>query len=120
MRGVAFRGGYHDFSIRRGGLDVYPRLVAAEHQRTFEDRNVTTGNPGLDTLLGGGLPVGTSTLLLGPAGTGKSTVTTQLAVAARRAASAPPSSPSTRTPVPSAPARASWAWTWHRPSPVAC
>ena len=82
MRGVAFRGGYHDFSIRRGGLDVYPRLVAAEHTRGFEDRNVTTGNPGLDKLMGGGLPMGTSTLLLGPAGTGKSTVTTQFAMAA--------------------------------------
>jgi circadian clock protein KaiC len=82
MRGVAFRGGYHDFSIRRGGLDVYPRLVASEHQSSFQDLDVTTGNPGLDDLLGGGLPVGTSTLLLGPAGTGKSTVTTQFAMAA--------------------------------------
>ncbi len=82
MRGVAFRGGYHDFSIRRGGLDVYPRLVASEHQSAFTDLDVTTGNPGLDELLGGGLPAGTSTLLLGPAGTGKSTVTTQFAMAA--------------------------------------
>jgi circadian clock protein KaiC len=81
MRGVAFRGGYHDFCIRRGGLDVYPRLVAAEHVAEFADRNVSTGNSRLDQLLHGGLPTGTSTLLIGPAGTGKSTVATQLAVA---------------------------------------
>jgi circadian clock protein KaiC len=82
MRGVPFRGGFHDFAIRRGGLDVYPRLVASEHHNAFQDQDVTTGNPGLDKLLGGGLPLGTSTLLLGPAGTGKSTVTTQFAMAA--------------------------------------
>ena len=81
MRGVAFRGGYHDFCIRRGGLDVYPRLVASEHVGDFADHNVSTGNAHLDLLLGGGLPTGTSTLLLGPAGTGKSTVATQFAVA---------------------------------------
>ena len=82
MRGVAFRGGYHDFSIRRGGLDVYPRLVAAEHVVDFTDVNVPSGNAQLDGLLGGGLPTGTSTLLLGPAGTGKSVVATQFATAA--------------------------------------
>jgi circadian clock protein KaiC len=82
MRGVSFRGGFHDFAIRRGGLDVYPRLIAAEHVSEFEDRDLPSGNPQLDALLGGGLPAGTSTLLLGPAGTGKSTVATQFAVAA--------------------------------------
>jgi circadian clock protein KaiC len=83
MRGLAFRGGYHDFAIRRGGLDVFPRLVAAEHrQAAFDDRDLPSGNKELDVLLGGGLPAGTSTLLLGPAGTGKSTVATQFAVAA--------------------------------------
>jgi circadian clock protein KaiC len=82
MRGVAFRGGYHDFTIRRGGLDVYPRLVAAEHVVEFEDTNLPSGNSELDKLLGGGLPTGTSTLLLGPAGTGKSSVATQFATAA--------------------------------------
>ena len=82
MRGVPFRGGYHDFSIRRGGLDVYPRLVAAEHVSEFTDQNLPSGNDALDSLLGGGLPTGTSTLLLGPAGTGKSTVATQFALAA--------------------------------------
>jgi circadian clock protein KaiC len=82
MRGVPFRGGYHDFSIRRGGLDVYPRLVAAEHISAFEEESLPSGNQQLDVLLGGGLPAGTSTLLLGPAGAGKSTVATQFAHAA--------------------------------------
>jgi len=84
MRGVSFRGGYHDFAIRRGGLDVYPRLVASEHRTTFADQDVGSDNPQLDRLLGGGLPTGTSTLLLGPAGTGKSTIATQFATAAAR------------------------------------
>jgi circadian clock protein KaiC len=82
MRGVAFRGGYHDFAIHRGGLDVYPRLIAAEHVNEFEERDLPSGNAHLDGLLGGGLPCGTSTLLLGPAGSGKSTVATQFASAA--------------------------------------
>ena len=82
MRGVSFRGGYHDFAIRRGGLDVFPRLIAAEHFSDFADRSLPSGNPQLDRLLGGGLPTGTSTLLLGPAGTGKSTIATQFATAA--------------------------------------
>jgi circadian clock protein KaiC len=82
LRGVGFRGGFHDFAIRRGGLDVFPRLVAAEHVHEFVERNLPSGNAQLDGLLGGGLPAGTSTLLLGPAGTGKSTVATQFAAAA--------------------------------------
>jgi circadian clock protein KaiC len=81
MRGVSFRGGYHDFCIRRGGLHVFPRLVASEHSTEFLERDVSTGNDQLDRLLGGGLPAGTSTLLLGPAGTGKSTIAIQFAVA---------------------------------------
>jgi circadian clock protein KaiC len=82
MRGVAFRGGYHDFTIRRGGLDVFPRLVAAEHHAEYPDHDLPSGNAKLDALLCGGLPAGTSTLLLGPAGTGKSTIATHFAVAA--------------------------------------
>jgi circadian clock protein KaiC len=82
VRGVAFRGGYHDFTIRRGGLDVFPRLVAAEHHNPFPESDLPSGNARLDELLCGGLPFGTSTLLLGPAGTGKSTITTQFAVSA--------------------------------------
>jgi circadian clock protein KaiC len=82
MRGVAFRGGYHDFTIRKGGLDVFPRLVAGEHHVDFADDDLPTGNVGLDELLRGGLPKGTSTLLVGPAGVGKSSVATQVAVSA--------------------------------------
>jgi circadian clock protein KaiC len=82
MRGVPFRGGYHDFAIRTGGLDVFPRLVASEHLAEFVERDLPSGNTQLDVLLGGGLPAGTSTLLLGPAGTGKSTLASQFAVAA--------------------------------------
>jgi circadian clock protein KaiC len=82
MRGISFRGGYHDFTIRKGGLDVFPRLVANEHQGEFIEGDLPSGNAALDALLGGGLPLGTSTLLLGPAGTGKSTIATQFAVSA--------------------------------------
>ncbi|HEY4328225.1 MAG TPA: ATPase domain-containing protein, partial [Phycisphaerae bacterium] len=82
MRGVSFRGGYHDFVIRRGGLDVFPRLQASDHRIEYADSDLPSGNAGLDALLCGGLPFGTSTLLLGPAGTGKSTIATQFAVAA--------------------------------------
>ena len=84
MRGVPFRGGYHDFAIRHGGLDVFPRLIAAEHGVEFVDRDLPSDNAHLDALLCGGLPQGTSTLLLGPAGAGKSTVATQFATAAAR------------------------------------
>ena len=84
MRGVAFRGGFHDFMIRRGGLDVFPRLVSAEHHADFPDEMLASGNAQLDALLAGGLPLGTSTLLLGPAGTGKSTIATQFAVTAAK------------------------------------
>ena len=82
MRGVGFREGYHDYVIRRGGLDVFPRLVAAEYPTDVPDEDVPTGNEAFDRLLGGGLPSGSSTLLLGPAGIGKSSVALQLAVAA--------------------------------------
>jgi circadian clock protein KaiC len=82
MRGVGFRGGMHDYVIRRGGLDVFPRLVAAEHVNDDPDEDVPSGNPMFDQLLGGGLPAGSSTLLIGPAGIGKSSVGLQLALAA--------------------------------------
>jgi circadian clock protein KaiC len=82
MRGRAFRGGYHDFMIRTGGLEVFPRLVAAEHHRLFDADPLKSGIAALDKLAGGGLHRGTSTLLMGPAGSGKSTIATQYAVAA--------------------------------------
>ncbi len=82
MRGVKFRGGYHDFEIERGGMCVYPRLVAAEHSASYVDTPVSTGCLPLDALLGGGLVPGTATLLSGPAGVGKTTTTIQAMVAA--------------------------------------
>jgi circadian clock protein KaiC len=82
MRGVQYRGGYHDFEIKPGGLCVYPRLVASEHEAIPSGRPVSTGSPELDLLLGGGLVPGTSTLLTGPAGVGKTTACVQSMVAA--------------------------------------
>jgi circadian clock protein KaiC len=74
-RGSDFRAGFHDYVIRRGGLDVYPRLVAAEHPGEEARERLASGLDGLDKLLSGGLQRGTSTLILGAAGTGKSTIT---------------------------------------------
>lgn len=82
MRGVRYRGGYHDYSIQTGGLVVFPRLIAAEHHVTFERASVLSGVSELDTLLGGGLDRGTSSLIMGPAGCGKSVLATQYAYAA--------------------------------------
>jgi circadian clock protein KaiC len=84
MRGIAYLGGFHDFAIRRGGLQVHPRLVAEHHVHEFPADDVTTGNAELDSLLGGGLRRGTSTLVIGPAGVGKSTLASVCAVAAAR------------------------------------
>jgi circadian clock protein KaiC len=81
MRGVKFRGGYHDFIIEQGGLRVFPRLVAAEHHKPFQRESVSSGIIALDSLLGGGLDRGTSNLILGPAGCGKSTLAMQYAMA---------------------------------------
>jgi circadian clock protein KaiC len=74
MRGTAFWGGYHDLVITRGGMNVFPRLVAARHQQAFRAEQVRSGVAELDTLLGGGLDRGTSMLLIGPSGAGKSTL----------------------------------------------
>jgi circadian clock protein KaiC len=82
MRGLAFREGYHDFVIRRGGVRVFPRLVAAEYRERQTRTTLESGLSALDALLGGGLARGTSTLVLGAAGTGKSTLATQFARAA--------------------------------------
>lgn len=82
MRGVQFRGGYHDFEIMPGGLCVFPRLTASEHSQTERGDTVSSGSPNLDALLGGGLVPGTATLLIGPAGVGKTTGSVQCMVAA--------------------------------------
>jgi circadian clock protein KaiC len=79
MRGVRFREGYHDYSILTGGVRIYPRLVAAEHHATFRREPVSSGVKELDELLGGGLDRGTTTLILGQVGTGKSTLAMQYA-----------------------------------------
>jgi circadian clock protein KaiC len=84
LRGQKYRGGYHDFNIIRGGLEVYPRIVASEHGERALDGLALSGIAELDTLLGGGLNWGTSSLLLGPAGVGKSSVAFQYAVEAAR------------------------------------
>jgi circadian clock protein KaiC len=81
-RGQKYRGGYHDFTIRTGGVAVFPRLIAAEHRRLFDRRLLPTGVAALDSLLGGGVHAGSSTLILGPAGTGKSLVAMTFAMAA--------------------------------------
>ncbi|HST44677.1 MAG TPA: ATPase domain-containing protein [Luteimonas sp.] len=82
FRGSDFRSGYHDFAIRRGGLEVYPRLAAREHLARFTRESVPSGIERLDALFGGGIDRGTSTLLIGPPGTGKSTVALQYATSA--------------------------------------
>lgn len=74
LRGVGFRGGFHDMRIKRGGLVIYPRLVASEHQQAFSPQALQSGFEALDRMLGGGLEHGTTTLILGPAGTGKSAI----------------------------------------------
>jgi circadian clock protein KaiC len=74
LRGSAFREGFHDYTIDKEGLFIYPRLVAAEHNPGFERRSVPSGLQELDDLFRGGIDSGTSTLLIGPAGCGKSTV----------------------------------------------
>ena len=81
-RGVKFRGGFHDYVIDRGGLVVFPRLVAAEHRQTVVRAKLPSDIPELDALLGGGIEEGTSTLIVGAAGTGKSTLAAQFAAAA--------------------------------------
>jgi circadian clock protein KaiC len=81
-RGRRFRGGYHDFTIKTGGLEVYPRMVASEHRTHFERSLASSGVAELDLLLGGGIERGSSALILGPAGTGKSLFAISFAVSA--------------------------------------
>ena len=82
LRGRHFRGGYHDFRIRAGGLTVFPRLHRVPTDVVAPTRSLASGSTELDLLLGGGLPSGTSMLITGPAGTGKSVLCTQFACAA--------------------------------------
>ncbi|GGZ06183.1 circadian clock protein KaiC [Pseudoduganella plicata] len=82
MRGIAFRGGFHDYVLNTGGITMFPRLIAAEHVEHFTPVVRSTGSAGLDHLLGGGLVAGTNTLVVGPAGVGKTTVTVRCMLAA--------------------------------------
>jgi circadian clock protein KaiC len=82
MRGIDFKGGFHDFTIRKGGLHIYPRLVAAEHHADFDADVVPSGNAELDAVLGGGLERGTNLLLIGSAGVGKSSLALTYAISA--------------------------------------
>jgi len=84
MRGMAFRDGFHDFSLQTGGIEVYPRLIAAEHVEHHVEENMASGVAQLDALLGGGVNRGSSMLIIGAAGVGKSTLATQYAVAGAR------------------------------------
>lgn len=82
MRGIEYGGGYHDYLIQHGGVQLFPRMISAKHSVNRSDRRFSSGLEELDSLLGGGLDAGTSTLFLGPAGTGKSTLALQYAYAA--------------------------------------
>jgi circadian clock protein KaiC len=82
VRGLNFRDGYHDFNIKTGGIVVYPRLIAAEHRQYSKQEQLPSGVAELDAMLGGGIDRGSSTLIMGPAGCGKSALATQYAVGA--------------------------------------
>ena len=84
VRGSVFRGGHHDFAIHRGGIQVFPRLVAAEHRHAFKAENVSSGIAERDEMLGGGLARGTSNLFTGPPGSGKSTLALNYAIGAAK------------------------------------
>ena len=82
LRGSSFREGFHDYGIKKGGLSIYPRLVASEHKAKFMREQISSGIKQLDALVGGGIDRGTSTLVMGPAGAGKSTIAAKYAFAA--------------------------------------
>jgi circadian clock protein KaiC len=82
LRGSQFRSGYHDFTVLSGGITVFPRLIAAEHRTELLAQPISSGIEGLDKMLGGGIDRATCTLLMGPAGIGKSAIATQFALAA--------------------------------------
>lgn len=82
LRGSPFRSGFHDYVVNTGGLMVFPRLIAAEHRTELAAEPVSSGIPRLDVMLGGGIDRSTATLVIGPAGTGKSALAAQFAMAA--------------------------------------
>jgi circadian clock protein KaiC len=82
LRGIEFLGGFHDYIIKRGGVEVFPRMISSRHETKRTNKKYSSSVKGLDKLLRGGIDSGTSTLFLGPAGTGKSTLAIQYAYAA--------------------------------------
>jgi circadian clock protein KaiC len=82
MRGVAFRGGFHDFTIETGGITVFPRLSATEHRGSRGEGSIVSGIAAMDSLVGGGFDRGTTTMIMGPAGVGKSSLSLQFACTA--------------------------------------
>ena len=82
MRGANYRAGHHDYTLDADGISVYPRLVAAEHGEDFADEQLSSNLPALDALFGGGIERGSSTLVFGPDGVGKSSIAMQYAYAA--------------------------------------
>lgn len=82
MRAAGYRAGHHDYTLDAGGASVYPRLIAAEHGEDFADELLSSNLPALDALFGGGIERGTSTLIFGPDGVGKSSIAMQYACAA--------------------------------------
>jgi KaiC/GvpD/RAD55 family RecA-like ATPase len=85
LRSVAFRGGFHDFTIEKGGLRVYPRLTAGQHRASAEQGVIGSGIAEIDALVGGGLERGSATMIMGPAGVGKSSLALQFATSAAAA-----------------------------------
>ena len=81
-RGCAFQGGAHDYRIEYGGLQIFPRVLDDIHSHDIPSKQLQSGHESLDALVGGGFEAGTSALLLGPAGVGKSTCASQYAAAA--------------------------------------
>lgn len=85
VRGIDFDGGYHNFRIRKGGLQVYPRLAGYDAPEYSAFRHIKSGILALDELLGGGLEQGTTCLFVGPSGAGKSTLAAVFCRAAAQA-----------------------------------
>ncbi|KAA0595352.1 AAA family ATPase [Azospirillum lipoferum] len=82
MRGAEYQSGWHDFAITKTDVLVFPSLIAEEHKSDFEPRTMESGLPALDELMGGGLTQGTTTMLVGPSGVGKSSLALQYVTAA--------------------------------------
>lgn len=80
MRGVDFKAGFHDFNLTRGGIEIYPRMTTAAHKSVFKKETCSSGVKELDSMLDGGIDRGTTTLIMGPGGSGKSSLSALYAV----------------------------------------